>query len=736
MTLAQIRVTVDGTGPWQVTCAIPGGDDVTHTIDVLPHGKLGYPAAAGSPLAADAIARTIAALIDGSAAVADVERLGQHLFAALLAPVWADVRTRLGDDPPDLLELALDLEAAPALTALPWELMVGPEGWLARAVKLGERLIVCAITRRARPGKATPPPPVQPLRYLFVIGTAIGDEIRAGAECLGLLRQLGPEVQDRVLERATLAELGATIAEFDPHVVHVICHGRIRAGKGDALLELCDAKGPVMVSGPELAKKVVWTDARGDRRTPAMVILSTCSSSDRMLPDSGTGIARALVGEGVPLVIGMGAAIHDQACRLFTLELGQALVRRTPVLAAASHGRSAALCSRTLPPERFDWGLIQIVIGGHGDADLVFRPATGASAHEKVITWLERSNLEINLPGPEPTCPPLCAAEGAIRSFHKLRRGDKSVLLVVAQPPAEGVKVGRRRLVSELAAVSIRAGDAPVLVMDPWGYPRDSRELVQQLDAAFDTAWDRHDLGAREKKHLAPLADQLAGLKVSDLAELDRAARTFGEKLTAECDALRAAMLEEHGGGQVALFFHDLHEYGDAIRLVLRLLTSRGKALRSIAPVVVSWKQALPTERSRGEGLRASDGADPLKILLEHSSTYLETAYLSPLMPRAATAVPLAARLALQRVLLHPYRKDPADAGKRWLLDVRGESAASQTALTLLAQAAQNCAPGQFAADDFWHGLARAVTIDKLMPAPRALTEADDDTVLREGGPR
>jgi hypothetical protein len=768
MTLAQVRVTARSSaaagadrdpGPWQITCAIPGRAPRAYPLAVLAHGKLAHPAAAGSAVTADAITRTVAALVEGSAVVADVEALGAHLFAALLAPAWPDVVAAFAAAPPDLLEIALDLEAAPALAALPWELMVGPDGWLARAVKLGERLVVCALTRRAQLGTAAPPPPVQPLRYLFVIGTAIGDEIRAGAECLGLLRQLGPEVQDRVLERASLAELGTTIAEFDPHVVHVICHGRIRAGKNVALLELCDAKGPVMVAGGELAKKVVWTDSAGRRRTPAMVILSTCSSGDRMLPDSGTGIARALVAEGVPLVIGMGAAIHDQACRLFTLELGQALVRRTPLLAAASHGRSAALCSRTVPPERFDWGLIQIVIGGDGDAGLVFGPATGATTHEKVITWLERSGLEINLPGPEPTCPPLCAAEGALRSFYRLLAGQKAGLVIRAQPPGKDVKVGRRRVVSELAAVAIRAGHAPVLVMDRWDYPNTPLQLAQQLEAAFDAAWRRHDLGPPTSNAVGALAaEQLAAetraaeqraagqlaareraagpLAVDAPAKLDRAAKVLGDALAADCTALRTAMKSAHGGGQVVLFLHDLHAYGDAITLVLRLLTSRGKDLLAIAPTVVSWKETPPTERSLDVLPRASERAELLKRAVEQGTGYLEQVFLAPLMPKEATTVPLAARLALQRVLLHPFRRSPDDAGKRWLLDVRGESAASQAAVVLLAQAAQNCSPGQFADDDFWHGLARALTIDRLMPQPRALTEADDDTVLRDGGPR
>ena len=54
---------------------------------------------------------------------------------------------------------------------------------------------------------------------------------------------------------------------------------------------------------------------------------------------------------------------------------------------------------------------------------------------------------------------------------------------------------------------------------------------------------------------------------------------------------------------------------------------------------------------------------------------------------------------------------------------------------TNLSLAADHCSPGQFADVEFWDGLVQAIDTDEAMPA-RALTEADDEKVLAEGGRR
>lgn len=750
MIFAHVRIVLhDEAGAWRCETTILGDPAAARTIDALVDDGARYPAAAGSPLTAAAIGATVTSLVDGQPAPDPdaVAKLGAHLFAALLAPVWPAIEARLAAAPPHLLEIALDLDDAPALRALPWELMAGPAGWLARAVPIGpDRQVLVAITRRTRQGIAQAPPLVHPLRYLFVIGTSIGDDIRAGAECLGLLRQVGGEIHDRVVERLSLAELSSVVAEFEPHVVHVICHGRAHPRDG-VLLSMHDARGENKVSGAQLAKALVRTDATG-RHAPAIVVLSTCSSGDTMLPDAGTSLAGALVGEGVPMVIGMGAAIHDQACRLFSIELGQALVKRTPLLAAAGYGRSAALLGSKAPARRFDWGLIQVVLGRDQPGDVAVQSATGTSHEDKIIRWLEASNLEINLPRSEPTYPPLCGVDDAVRRFYKLLAGQKAGLVILAEPPSDGVKVGRRRLMSELAAVAIRAGHAPVLVMDRPDVPRDPVELAQHLARAFRDAWRRHQLDRPPPEQpdapvtpppgrVASLAAVPAGLTPEQQAQqvwIDVDA--FADALAADCDALRAMMRTRHGGGEPILFFHDLHAYGDAVRLVLRFLTARGKAdLLAIAPVVVSWKQGPAVERGRGELPKATERAELLKTTLVKGAPYLEQVVLKPLVPRGSPTVPLAARLALQRVLLHPHRSEPPEATRRWLLDISGQNVASKAALNLLSLAAKQCSLGQFDSPDFWDQLTIAVMQDAEMPS-RALDEADDDDVLARGGRR
>lgn len=740
MTLARIGITVTaaaggaaGTGAaagrWQVAIAGVAGPLASHVMVAEDAGGSPYPVTAAGGLAAGDVATTLDELRDGRATAAAGLALGRHLFDVLLAPAWTAIAAGLVAAPPDLLELAVDLDGAPALRALPWELMAAPGGWLAQGVTVGGALVDVAITRRTTRGVATAPPLVNPLRYLFVIGTGLDDEIRAGGECFGLLRQLGPEVQERIIERVSLGEVGRVVAEFDPHVVHVICHGRETESSG-VELELWDAARNLAtrVTGTDLAAALVRTGADQVRRAPAMVVLSACSSGDRMLPSDDGGLARALIAAGVPVVIGTAAAIRDQACRLFTRGLGEAIAVRTPLLAAASRGRRAALRSRDLPTGSFDWGLVQVVLGHDVDGGLVAAPAAPESDEARVARWLAGSGLEIDLPASgKRSYPPLCGGTEAIEAFYRLLAGPHAALVLIARPPREGIKVGKRRLLSELAAIAIRAGHVPVTLIASQvaGPPRDPGALAAALGRAFKAAWKRHDLGP-------PTSAQLAALAAADPIDAD----LLADALEADSAALRARARQDpliaRASGQVVIMLHDVHAYGDAIPLVLELLRIRGANLRDAGPVVLTWRWTPANARDTSHKVHDED----LRQTTIDCRSTIEAVDLLPLAPidpyRAdlgLATIPLAAKLALQRILLHPYRKHPPYASRRWLLDLRGESPAQRDTLRALIGNTWGCCPGQFDDDAF------LIALNQVLDRG-ALTAADDDDVLAAAGRR
>lgn len=733
MTIAQARLTVTGAGPWQVVVADAAGELGRHTLAVVRDGERAYPAVEGG-LTAPAVTAALTALRRGSITAAIASELGQHLFAGLCAPVWSALLSRLRAAPPDLLELALDLDGAPALRALPWELMRGPDGWLAQAVALGDRVLDVAITRRTARGVAAPPPLVQPLRYLFVIGTALDDGIRAGAECFGLLRQLGPELQERIVERVSLEALGRVVAEFAPHVVHVICHGR-ELEDGGVQLELWDEarRAPTFVAELDLVAALVGADAGGSKRAPAMVVLSACSSGDRVLASEDGGLARALVAAGVPLVVGTGAAVRDRACRLFTRGLGDAIAARTPLLAAAARGRRSALRAPEAGVDTYDWALVQTLLGHDVEPGLCARPAPADSEQALVLGWLKGSGLELDLPGAaRRTYPPLCGGTDAIEAFYRLLAGPHAVLALVARPPREGARVGKRRLLSELAAIAIRAGHLPVLMMAARskGPPRDPGELARDLGKAFKAAWTRHGLGK-------PTSAEVAALAELDADDPEAFADALADALAADCAALRARARAEHplvarAAGQVVLMLHDVHAYGDAVPVVLALLRARGANLRQAAPVVLTWRWTPPGARDTSHKVHDEE----LRQTTIDARSTIEAVDLLPFAPidprredLGLATIPLPAKLALQRVLLHPFWSEPAFATRRWLLDLRRDDPVQRDTLQALVGYTRGCCPGQFDDPDFLIGLRQA--LDR-----GALTAADDDDLLAAGGGR
>jgi hypothetical protein len=708
LTVTRIDLRVGGAGDagWDVRVSRGEAALAAYRMRAL---EPGYPAPDEGGLSAAQIADALDALRTDTATQEMIHPLGEHLFRALLAPAWPKIEAEIADHA--VLELALSIDHQPMLAGLPWELMRRDGEFLAAGCHAGDRFVDVAITRRVRrAAEVEYPRLVQPRRYLFALGTELGDAVRAGAESLGLLRQIGPVVRDRIVQRQSPERLAREVRDFEPHIVHMICHGR-DSGAGGVELEMWndDRQAAEYVGAAELVERLIR--ARDDRRrAPTLVILSACSTGQRLDAVASTDLATALVRHGVPVVIGMSAEIRDVACRLFTRRLGTALVDRTPLLAAALAGRRAALRSNKVPRDSFDWGLIQIVLGDDVPGSLAVAPFAPDSDEDKILRWLRAMSLPIDLDPARRVVPPLCGATEVLDGFAQLMANPSlSALLLHAQPPAPGRRMGKRRAVAEVAAAAVRAGHLPVLVMPSKarGYPTTPARLVKDLATALRHARLRMEL-AEVPLATAGLAEPIAPEALLEALEQDA--------LALEKDARAAHALVEAARGQAVIVLHDVHRYAQGAQLALAVLGGNGAGFARRVPVVVSCAR-LP----EGDPLRSTFDEE-LKERLAEGVRWIHKVELRPF--EGATE-----RLAYQRVLLHPFRTAPEYASRPWFLDLTTTNrGALAKALRRLSKGTYEGCPGHFDDPRFVEFMEEAVD------ERDAVRPADDEDLLRAGG--
>src|SRR4051794_19802699 len=111
----------------------------------------------------------------------------------------------------------------------------------------------------------------------------------------------------RILEQGTVAAIHAALAERPYHILHISCH----AGPDTLILE--DANG----KEDRVTAERLWSEAIPARKAPPLIVLAGCSTgADSPAADSdGTrlpGLARTLIGHGVPSVVAMQAPVGDR----------------------------------------------------------------------------------------------------------------------------------------------------------------------------------------------------------------------------------------------------------------------------------------------------------------------------------------------------------------------------------------------------------------------------------------
>ena len=314
---------------------------------------------------------------------------GQALAAEVATAAAGNAAVRLAVDATD-----------PGLAALPWETLVLP-GQVTPLV-LQDRVEVYRTAVLEHP-----PPAMQvrgPLRILAVIAspeTGGGELLDYEAELAAIIDAVDPARRGEgayveVLNWGSLAAIRAALLARRYHVLHLSCHAR----PGELLLE--DAAGRADWVG---AGRFAAEGLPADRGVP-LVVLAGCSTAAAAqcpgisAPDPGggaagggaaaartagamEGLARELLGRGVPAVVAMTAPVTDRYASAFAAEVYRELAgREEPVpLPAVSDARRAVEARRRGLPPADPWAAVAEwatpVLVQAGPALALFRRADG-----------------------------------------------------------------------------------------------------------------------------------------------------------------------------------------------------------------------------------------------------------------------------------------------------------------------------------------------------------------------
>ena len=269
---------------------------------------------------------------------AAMAELGLRLFDALFVGPLLDAYRRAisGDE----VRFRLDLTEAPALVDLPWELLY--DGQLDRFVAASNRTPLVR-TLRVPP---VPPRPAErpPLRMLVVVsGPTDRPLLDAATEWGRLTQAAGALVADGRLaihriDDATPESVRASLGSVRPHVLHYVGHGGYDpdAQQGTLVLE-----GPNGLGRSLRAEE--FADLVSEAEDLRLVVLNSCEGSRSPMVDPFAGTAQALLGLGVPAVVGMQFEVSDDAAIGFARGFYGALCGGAPVEDAVAEGRLAMM---------------------------------------------------------------------------------------------------------------------------------------------------------------------------------------------------------------------------------------------------------------------------------------------------------------------------------------------------------------------------------------------------------
>lgn len=667
----------------------------------------------------------------------DVAVLGKYLFALLLGKIeWETIKQAAGNSNVELaLRFPLPASAKEDLARFNWEALRGPEDFLARGTTVNGRLLRVAFTRLVPGTQAAQRPVNLPPRALFVVGCDLNDyRIRAGAEFLGMLRQIRQSAHQRtfhprVLVRASVEKIKEAVATFKPDLVHFICHGT-----DDGRLEFAPEPGePPGTKAPELAADNIADlfkkpDAQGRTWSPTIVVLNACNSAISAGPDQTAPLATRLIQLGIPVVVGMGGRVADTACRLFTRSFGEALCVGRPLVEATELGRRAAFDPGERPETTCDWALPTLFLAEQGlapDFAPTDRKLTVVEERMHSITMAFRGNRAKE---------PCFAArlDELERAYSGLRTGRTALLVVLGDHG-----FGRTRLLQEIVSLAVRDGHLPVLVSAHYRGGEAAKDLpgfLAQLGGAlkntanyylakvfkdpaekFQTEWLGLARKAEARKKLRPeVKQELDGARPSAKAMVLALRHDLGQLLAAARIAENSPV---SATGWPLLFLDDLELLGADV-------------LRGL----FSGEEMLVGEKGLG-----GPAGDPIPLVaafrLQKESQGLYEDILKKIRAPWADEVPLAQfdrqhnedLGAYRQILLNPHddARRPGISNKRWVIQAEPDSDVAKLWTGILRDWVHGI-PTDFESENFYNWVQSASTNPVNL-----VIQANDDDVLK-----
>nr|WP_306414701.1 CHAT domain-containing protein [Corallococcus carmarthensis] len=435
----------------------------------------------------------LANILGGTPPQASLWGFGCYLLETLLGTtLWEQFQK----DCPAGQPLELVLEWTPddwELNRLHWELMRFENAFLAE-----QRSPEVSLVRRVHvPSRIVPSPLSIEPRVLFVVGTDLEDSrIRAGAEYLGLLRQLNMQrraLHHRILIGANGEELQEALKRYKPTILHFTCHGDWSGIQLKPNRETATAQEERDGFKRWNAQELYYLLEGAQVPLPAVVVVNACDSALGRPPSAEersegkappAPFAAELTRLGIPMVVAMAGRIADHAGRLFTRRLYEALLDSpadTPVDLglAINTGRRAGLQLSGGNHSTSDWAFSQLLVRGDAEPRLSLKDARNATVRAKVA-----KGFQVNVP--------FCDRLEAFRDFERWLDSDSygRPPFVIQGPDLEPqpVKYGATRLLEEFAVHALHSDYLPVLVSFPETDAPTPMMFLQEMRTKLQTA--------------------------------------------------------------------------------------------------------------------------------------------------------------------------------------------------------------------------------------------------------
>lgn len=291
-----------------------------------------------------------------------IKALGHALFRTVFRD---DVLTCLGQSFSEAranscgLRIKLRLRETPELVALPWEYLYHPS--------LDRFLVLSAETTVVHyldlPRKAPQLNVALPIHILVVMATPTDlpwldseQEWQVLQDAMRTLIKSGAVTLER-LDMASLSELQATLRQRSFHVLHYVGHGAFNESNNEGVVMFCAQDGVAVPIRAHALATVL-----GDVPSLRLVVLNGCNGSQSASNDPFSGVAQALVQQGIPSVLAMHDAISNQAAITLTRELYAALADGQPMDAALAEARKAVATQL----HNLEWGVPRLMMHATG----------------------------------------------------------------------------------------------------------------------------------------------------------------------------------------------------------------------------------------------------------------------------------------------------------------------------------------------------------------------------------